>query len=330
MYNEVMVPFILENKQSFKVFKGLYRWVLFLFVIGLLLLGTWAVKTTLPKTVQATGVILKNTTYQTIIAEQVGTISEVRAAVGDTVSKGQIIATLTQQKQENSLSDKEQELKAYVDEYYAIYKQKTARAQKRIAFLEQTIIALKEEVKEGGITTHTEEIHLTAPIDGKLLRLSLTKGAQVSEHMPLYTIESGAGVNAPVTGYLFMTQLEAQHLTPSLTTSLSPAGFPSHKYGYLKGQISSIETTPLTRDQLRTYFQDDTAIESLIESGKTILVKVDLTRNSDAPTGYAWSIGDGPSVSLFSGTPVKAAITLENITPAQLVLPKLALLSPQP
>ena len=298
--------------------------VVILFFIGV---GVWAFRTELPQTLQAQGILQKQIHYEVITSQTDAKIETVTVLPGHFVKKGQTIATLIETKQAKSIKKKKAKLKRFIDEYLDIVKIKTPAAKRRVKALESIIIGLKADIKSG---TNDVALTIKAPYDGRIVELHIQNNLAVSQGADLYTIETQQSVDTSLKGYLFVTQLEAQSLQSGLPIHLSLRGFPTDKFGHLKGIVTGTQTRPLQQGDFERFNLDTAQSQQFLNSGRTILVTVDLQKSPLSPSGYAWSLIPGPSIQLFSGTSVDASITLGQVAPIKLVFPELTLASVKP
>jgi HlyD family secretion protein len=70
---------------------------------------------------------------------------------------------------------------------------------------------------------------------------------------------------------------------------------------------------------------NDQLVEMFIQSagGAPIAVRAELLSDKDTPSGYRWSSGTGPDVTLTSGTQCSAAVVTRTHRPIALVFPAL-------
>jgi len=62
-------------------------------------------------------------------------------------------------------------------------------------------------------------------------------------------------------------------------------------------------------------------VKEFLAAGAPVEIRVALTPDATAPSGYAWSSGAGPPIELSSGTPCEATILVSTQRPIDLVLP---------
>jgi HlyD family secretion protein len=97
------------------------------------------------------------------------------------------------------------------------------------------------------------------------------------------------------------------------------------RHGVLLGRVRSVEAYPSTRAGMMGALRNEHLVEGFIQSagGVPIAVRADLLPDKATPSGYRWSSGSGPEVTLTSGTQCAAAVITRTHRPIALVFPAL-------
>ncbi|MFP4324258.1 MAG: hypothetical protein ACLFTK_17515 [Anaerolineales bacterium] len=110
---------------------------------------------------------------------------------------------------------------------------------------------------------------------------------------------------------LYMPAADAQQIEPGMDVLLSPVNASPQDYGYLQGQVLSVSTTPARGSLPRAVVPDGAAFEVLVS----------LETDDDTPTGYAWSVGQGPQARLLPDLSLTGQIILAREAPLSRILP---------
>ena len=62
-------------------------------------------------------------------------------------------------------------------------------------------------------------------------------------------------------------------------------------------------------------------VDQLLRAGTPIEVEIELQRAADTPSGYVWSSGKGPDISINAGTIAQAAVVVDRTRIIALALP---------
>lgn len=183
--------------------------------------------------------------------------------------------------------------------------------------------------------------------DGVVESVSVSPGDTVSKGEVLATVQTAAGaesVKAPITGevvYLFArpgrpTQLgqplvilqpdttnvaralmpadQAETISPGMRAWVSPSSAPRGQYGFIVGTVKTVSPAPVTREQLLATLGDNAAlVDYLLSAGPSQEVTIELNEG-DTPSGYEWTIGQGPDYEINSSTLSDVAVVKDNPT----------------
>lgn len=157
------------------------------------------------------------------------------------------------------------------------------------------------------------EVRATTPVAGTVIEVATQEGD---------FIRSGQGI---ATIQRFDENLLALALVPASSITgivegdealVSPNSVPAGQYGYLKGVVTSVASTPMSVSRLEQlvmsvagYPTIDTIDEPLIE------VQIVLAADETTPSGLSWTIGTGPPFTLVAGTPWSGNIVIGNQAP---------------
>ena len=157
------------------------------------------------------------------------------------------------------------------------------------------------------------EVRINTPVPGTVIEVATQEGD---------FIRSGTGI---ATIQRLDEDLLALALVPASAISgivvgdealISPNAIPSGQYGYLKGVVTSVASTPMSVARLEQlvmsvagYPTIDSITEPLIE------VQIEFSRNEANASNLSWTIGEGPPFTLVAGTPWQGHIVIGNQAP---------------
>lgn len=109
-----------------------------------------------------------------------------------------------------------------------------------------------------------------------------------------------------------------------LPVQMEVSGAPSSTYGYLKGRVVEVSSAPQTVDEIAKQFGvDPTVVAQAIGTQPGLLATVAMETDATSPTGYAWTVGEGPNFQLVQGTAIVVEVILSQQSPVQVLFPSL-------
>ena len=69
--------------------------------------------------------------------------------------------------------------------------------------------------------------------------------------------------------------------------------------------------------------KNDQLVQQMAAMGTVFEVHVKLMKDPGSTSGYGWTSGRGPAVTILDGTPATARIVIEHRRPVQVVIPAL-------
>lgn len=109
---------------------------------------------------------------------------------------------------------------------------------------------------------------------------------------------------------IFVSLVDAQGIEVGMRAEVTPLTVSTQEHGFLSGTVTQVE--------------DITLDESEIQAGVTSISQIEVVIRLDTaetPTSLAWTLGEGPDATLYSGTPILAEIITDEERPIELILP---------
>jgi hypothetical protein len=104
---------------------------------------------------------------------------------------------------------------------------------------------------------------------------------------------------------------------------LTPASLRESEHDRIRAVVRTISSTAVPRSAILATLGSDQLVELTVRQGPVFEVIVELDRDDRAPSGFAWTSGVGPNLTLTRGTPLSARITVEHLPLISLALPAL-------
>jgi HlyD family secretion protein len=157
-----------------------------------------------------------------------------------------------------------------------------------------------------------------APIDGRVTEWKAAPGSRVSGGQPIVSIEGG------VTGtelILYLPPDQGKQVGVGMNVWVSPSTVKREEFGTLVGTVAAVSDFPSTPQAMMAVLQNDRLVQSFAPTGAPFASRVVLKRDATTPSGYAWSNGKGPALTLSSGTVAEGDVTVETRRPISYVIP---------
>jgi multidrug resistance efflux pump len=167
----------------------------------------------------------------------------------------------------------------------------------------QELLTITSEGANGG----TESI--VSPEDGLVVEVSALPGRVTSPGDPMLFIEPD-GSQLIVKAFIAAT--DAESVRVGMEALVSPADAPRRaQYGVIEGTVSALSPTPVSAERISFIVGGNSSIvDYFLAGGPVIEVTIAMTADPSTPSGYAWSIGQGPDVQISSGTLSEVVLTV--------------------
>lgn len=124
-------------------------------------------------------------------------------------------------------------------------------------------------------------------------------------------LPASEGEGAALEALIYVSIFQAQGLKPGMEVRIAPISVFPQQNGYIKGEIITVGQVPVVNEYAQALLPGQPAIE----------VRVKLRQDADTPSGYEWTMGEGPDTQIVPGTVCTAQITTKKERPISRVLP---------
>lgn len=142
---------------------------------------------------------------------------------------------------------------------------------------------------------------LRSPVDGVVIEVVALPGRPTAPGDPMVYLQAD---EAPLEVKGFIPATFAETIQVGMPVQVSPADAPRRaQYGVLLGTVSSLSPSPVTEERISYVVGgNESLVDYFLGSGPVIEVTAELQQDPSTPSGYAWSIGQGPDVEIRAGT----------------------------
>ncbi len=166
--------------------------------------------------------------------------------------------------------------------------------------IDQILVEEGEFVERGQplvtILTGVGEQSVVAPVEGLVAGIDAVKGQVASAGDELVVLAPlDFSDQAAAIGFVRPEQLGQLEIGQSVTIQFPTAN--PQTYGRMKGTLSFVAPTPVLRSRLRQILPD-TQANAAYQQGPFYEIAIDVER-ADTPSGFAWTIGNGPPNQIY-------------------------------
>lgn len=109
-----------------------------------------------------------------------------------------------------------------------------------------------------------------------------------------------------------------------IKTGMEAAIYPStankQEYGHMKGKVSYVDSYVTSRAEITNQVGVVSLVDSFLEEGPVIEVRLELEKDANTASGYWWSSSNGESIEMVNGTIISADIAIKERRPISLLL----------
>ena len=165
---------------------------------------------------------------------------------------------------------------------------------------------------------------IVSTYQGRVIEVRSMVGDVVAPGKPVVSLEL-MGEKGKIEALLYVDSRQGKTLRPGMEVQLSPSIVKKERHGLLLGKVRTVESFPSTRQGMMRILHNEQLVESFLAetNGTPIGVRAELDPEPSTPSGYKWTSGVGPDVTLTSGTRCTGSVTTRTQRPIELVFPAL-------
>lgn len=184
--------------------------------------------------------------------------------------------------------------------------------------------AIEIQEAQGNIERLTQELkekeRIVAGHSGRILEVTAAVGQIVREGQRLGSVETGNDKDElKVVAYYGIA--DGKKIVVNMPTRVSPATIQRERYGSITGRIEKVSTFPVTTDAVTNTVGNAEVARRLTADGDKIEVVAVLEKDPSSVSGFRWTSGSGPPVTVSAGTTVAVRTTVESRRPISYLIP---------
>ena len=283
----------------------------------------WGVFGSLPTSVTAQGVIIRQGGTFKVMAFGNGQISELTTLKsGDLIHKGQILGRIMQPALAQQIEAAQEDLQRLTKrdksetnfvQLGSLQGQGLRSEQSRIA---QAANRLNELQLKSGLTPM-----IVSDRDGSVVEVMAANGDVVSGMTPILSAEIG---QRKLEAIIYLpANTNAELIKPGMTAQIALVTSKKERFGYLVGKVLSISKYPASEQGMMATLNHAGLVREFSRTGPPIAVLVELLPDAATRSGYTWSSAAGAGVDFHSGTLCAGTFIIERRRPISLIIPLL-------
>ncbi|MCK5539290.1 MAG: NHLP bacteriocin system secretion protein [Deltaproteobacteria bacterium] len=156
---------------------------------------------------------------------------------------------------------------------------------------------------------------------GRVLDVAVDAGDIVSAGTTIMRIElMGKNVKS-LEGVLYFPPGDGKKIKVGMQAQIAPATVKPQEYGLMLGLVTFVSEFPETEANMTKILHNRTMVQSLVQGGAPIAVRVDPIIDPRTPSGYKWSSSMGPPTTISTGTDCFANVLIKEERPIGMVIP---------
>ena len=213
--------------------------------------------------------------------------------------------------QYNSMLEKKLSLDAKYDSLKAQLRQAT--------FRKEETIAQKSQFHDSATDRLDLQKYVRSPYTGTVIAFSTRIGESLQNGSPVVQVAK-YGSTKELSHIAYFPVAKGKKIRVGMPASVTPSTVSREEYGGIKGEVLSVSPYPISVERIRAVVGDEATVEQL-RQGPVLEVKVALIPSPSTPTGYSWTSGNGPEITISPGLSATTYVSTEIKRPISFALP---------
>lgn len=165
------------------------------------------------------------------------------------------------------------------------------------------------------LLANNNTLDITATVTGEVSVILADPGTDVSAEQPIMFISGTpllTDTSEPLQSFVYIPFIDAQDLEEGMEVRISPISFPAQEYGFLLGRIEFVGQSIASDSYASAAFPNESVVQVIVS-----------LNTDDTPSGYEWTLADGPDGDVLADSPVQATIIVSETSPISRVFPVL-------
>lgn len=168
---------------------------------------------------------------------------------------------------------------------------------------------------------YKEQTKITAPLDGTVFEVSVSKGDAVAPGTPVAMIEPVESNVKKYQAVMYFNAQDGKKIEPGMNIAISPSTVKQEDYGFIRGIVTNVSAFPVSSRYIEDTFHHDGLVSLFSRIGTPIEVRADLIPDPSSFSGYKWSSSRGPDILISSGILCTGSVIVKRQRPFSLIIP---------
>lgn len=164
----------------------------------------------------------------------------------------------------------------------------------------------------------TNDSRVVSKISGKVIEVMVSTGSVVSQGAPVISVEPQ---DRKLEALLYVPAAEGKKVKTGMVIDIVPSSVKKEETGSMLGLISYVSVYPSTYQGMVQVLGNEQLAKMLSMDSASYAIQAELIPDGNTASGYKWSSGKGPSLSIEAGTICSGEIIVGYKRPISFVIP---------
>ncbi|TVQ43038.1 MAG: NHLP bacteriocin system secretion protein [Gloeocapsa sp. DLM2.Bin57] len=160
---------------------------------------------------------------------------------------------------------------------------------------------------------------------GKILSIEASIGEILNPGTPVAILQESSGTeeDSNLKAILYFKTGEGKRVELGMMAEITPSVVKKDRFGGIIGTVSEVSPFPVSAAEATTTIGNSQLAQTVVDQERNIQVYVELKTEPKNFSGYQWSSGAGPQLSITQGTTATGTVVVEQRAPITYVIPLL-------
>lgn len=166
----------------------------------------------------------------------------------------------------------------------------------------------------------TYDSRVVSKVSGKVVEIEVSPGEVVSMGTPVISVESQERKLEVV---LYVSAADGKKVRSGMEVDIVPSSVKKEEHGSALGLVAFVSDYPATYGGMFQLLKNEQLARSLSQNAAPYAIRAELIPDSTTVSGYKWTSGKGPPITIQAGSTCQGEITVELKRPIDYVIPYL-------
>jgi HlyD family secretion protein len=182
----------------------------------------------------------------------------------------------------------------------------------RINALERNIASMEYRL--------TYDSRVVSKASGKVVEVKVSPGGVVAVGTPVISVESQ---ERKLEAVLYVPAADGKKVRPGMEIDVVPSSVKKEEYGSVLGLVAYVSDYPATYQGMVQVLENEQLARTLSRDAAPYAIRAELIPDGETVSGFKWSSGKGPPMTIEAGAICLGEIMVEHKRPISYVIPLL-------